>query len=84
MSYIEKQKSVLRKLKVSFGRRKRQEEAKELNRKFTEDPGRVYPTITKIAAEDSDNARPKYKRDCKDQVRVNKGVFSDIAEGEGF
>ena len=84
VSYIEKQKSALRKVKASFGRRKRQEEAKARNRKFTEDPGRVYTTITKIAAEDPDNVRPKYKRDCEDQDRVNKGVLCDIAEAEGF
>ena len=61
VSYIEKQKSLLRKLKVSFGRKRRQEEAKVLNRQFKEDPGRVYATITMMAEEDPDNARPKYK-----------------------
>ncbi|PFX17665.1 hypothetical protein AWC38_SpisGene17993 [Stylophora pistillata] len=84
VSCIERQKSVLRKLKASFGRRKRLEEAKELNRRFTEDPGRVYTTITKIVAEEPDTARPKYKKECEDQDTANKGVFSDITEAEGF
>ena len=61
VNYIEKQKSLLRKLKVSFGRKRRQEEVKVLNRQFKEDPGRVYATITMMAEEDPDNARPKYK-----------------------
>ena len=56
VSYIEKQKSLLRKLKVIFGRKRRQEEAKVLNRQFKEDPGRVYATITMMAEEDLDNA----------------------------
>ena len=38
VSYIEKQKSLLRKLKGSFGRKRRQEEVKVLNRQFKEDP----------------------------------------------
>ena len=85
VSYIEKQKSLLRKLKVSFGRKRRQEEAKVLNRQFKEDPGRVYATITIMAEEDPDNARPKYKvARNEDQTSASKGVFSDIVEAEGF
>ena len=85
VSYIEKQKSLLRKLKVSFGRKRRQEEAKVLNRQFKEDPGRVYATITMMAEEDPDNARPKYKvARNEDQTSASKGVFSDIVEAEGF
>ena len=85
VSYIEKQKSLLRKLNVSFGRKKRQEEAKILSRQLKEDPGRVYATITTMSAEDPDNARPKYKvARNKDQASVSKGVFSDIVEAEGF
>ena len=85
VSYIEKQKSLLRKLKVIFGRKRRQEEAKVLNRQFKEDPGRVYATITTMAAEDPDNAKAKYKvARNKDQISASKGVFSDIVEAEGF
>ena len=85
VSYIEKQKSLLRKLKVSFGRKRRQMEAKVLNRQFKEDPGRVYATITMMAEEDPDNARPKYKAARnEDQTSASKGVFSDIVEAEGF
>ena len=61
VSYIEKQKSLLRKLKVSFGRKRRQEEAKVLNRQFKEDPCQVHAPITIMAEEDPDNTRPKYK-----------------------
>ena len=81
----EKQKSLLRKLKVSFGRKRRQEEAKVLNRQFKEDPGRVYATITMMAEEDPDNARPKYKvARNEDQTSASKGVFCDIVEAEEF
>ena len=79
LSYIQKQKSLLRKLKVSFGRTRRQEGAKVLNRQFKEDPGQMYATIMTMAAEDTHNARPKYK-----VARASKGVYSDIVKAEGF
>ena len=60
-------------------------EAKVLNRHCKEDPGRVYATITTMAAEDPDNARPKYKVAWNEhQASASKGVFSDIVEAEGF
>ena len=83
VSSIEKQKSLLRKLKVRFGRKRKQD--KVLNHQFKEDPGRVYATITMMAEEDQDNARPKYKvARNEDQTSASKGVFSDIVEAEGF
>ena len=83
VSSIEKQKSLLRKLKVRFGRKRKQD--KVLNHQFKEDPGRVYATITMMAEEDPDNARPKYKvARNEDQTSASKGVFSDIVEAEEF
>ena len=73
------------KLKVIFGRKRKQEEAKVLNRQFKDDPGRVFATITTMASEDPDNARPKHKvARNEDQASASKGVFSDIVEAEGF
>ena len=84
VSHIEKQKSLLRKLKVSFGRSRRQEEARVLNRQLKEDPGRVYATMTMMAEEDPDNSRPKYKVPRnEDQTSASKGMFSDIGEDSG-
>ena len=38
-----------------------------------------------MAAEDPDNSRPKYEvARNEDQASASKGVFSDIAEAEGF
>ena len=45
ISYIEKLKSLLRKLKVSFARKRRQEKAKVLNHQVKRDPGQMYATI---------------------------------------
>ena len=62
---------------------KTQEEA--LDRQFKEDPGRVYATITTMAAEDPDNVWPKYKEARnEDQASTSKGVFSDFVEAEWF
>ena len=81
VSYIEKQKSLLTKLKVSFGSKRRKEEAKVLNCQFKEDPGRVYATITVLAEEDPDNTRKNYKvARNEDQTSTSKGVFSDISK----
>ena len=86
ITYIEKQKFRLRKLKAAFGRKKRQEEAKSLNDQFTTDPGRVYACINQIVAEDPDNAHPKYKAASPtvEQSGGGKNMFEDIGEAEGF
>ncbi|XP_068750863.1 uncharacterized protein [Montipora capricornis] len=86
ITYIEKQKFRLRKLKAAFGRKKRQEEAKSLNDQFRTDPGRVYARINQIVAEDPDNAQPKYKAASPtvEQSGGGKNMFEDIGEPEGF
>ena len=83
VSYIEKQKPLLRGLKVSFGRKRRQEEAKVLNRQSKEDPGREFATITMMAKEDPDNARPKYKV-ARNEVQTSASKGANIVEAEGI
>ena len=50
VSYMEKEKSKLRKLKKSFVRRKKLFEARQVNRKFQQDPGSVYFCFGKMLA----------------------------------
>ena len=86
ITYIEKQKFRLRKLKAAFGRKKRQEEVKSLNDQFRTEPGWVYARINQIVAEDPDNAHPKYKAasPAVEQSGGGKNMFEDIGEAEGF
>ena len=85
MSYIEKEKSLLRKLKACYGWKRRLEESKVLNRKFKEDSGRVYAIINKILADDSDNERPKYRAPAKSDLESGvSSMFNSVAEAEGF
>ena len=86
ITYIEKQKFRLRKLKAAFGRKKRQEEVKSLNDQFRTEPEWVYARINEIVAEDPDNAHPKYKAasPAVEQSGGGKNMFEDIGEAEGF
>ena len=85
VSYIEKKKSLLRKLKACYGRKRRQEEAKALNQQFKEDPGRVHTTINKIVANDPVNDHPKYRAPAKSELESRvSSMFHSVAEAEGF
>ena len=57
---MEKKKSLLRKLKKGFCRRKKQEEARSLNRQFRQEPNRVYINVADILSKDELNQRSKY------------------------
>ena len=53
---------MLRKLKKGFQRRKKQEEARELNRKFQLDPRSVYVTFGKMLDKQQESDKLKYDR----------------------
>ena len=68
ITYMEKYKSVLRKLKSGFIRRKKVEESRRFNRQFERDPGRVYDQFNNIAKNKKEciNERPTYKSNLDD------------------
>ena len=55
VSYMEKQKSILRKVKRGFSRSKKQEEARVLNQQFQTDASRVYANMREMLNEDKEN-----------------------------
>ena len=57
---MEKQKSLLRKLKRRFFRRQKHEKAKRLNRQFKVDAGQVYANMRGALNKDKENERLKY------------------------
>lgn len=63
VSYMEKQKSILRKLKRGFSRSKKQEEARVLNQQFQTDASRVYANMREMVNKDKENDRPRYIAD---------------------
>ena len=58
---MEKQKTRLRKLKKSLLRLKKEKEARELNKQFEMDTGKVYETFNNLIAKDNEN-RPRYTK----------------------
>ena len=85
MSSIETQTSLLRRLKACYGRKRRQEKAKALNRQFKEDPGRVYATINKTVADDPDNDCSKYIAPAKSDLENGvSGMFISAVEAAGL
>ena len=60
VSYMEKQKSILRKLKRGVFRRQKQEEARVLNQQFQTDASRVYANMREMLNKDKENDQPLY------------------------
>ena len=66
VNFMDKEKTRLRKLKKSFLRLKKEKEARELNKQFEMDTGKVYETFNNLIAEDKDNEnRPRYTKKLK-------------------
>ena len=68
VNFVEKQKTRLRKLKKSFLRLKKEKEAKELNKQFEMDTGKVYDTFNNLTAKDKDNEnRLRYENNLNER-----------------
>ena len=68
VNFMEKQKTMLRKLKKSFLRLKKEKEARELNKQFEMDTGKVYDTFNNLIAKDKDNEnRPRYENNLNER-----------------
>ena len=84
VSYMERQKCALRKLKRAFGRNKKNKEAKVLNQQFKEDAGRVYANMREMLAKCEDCDRPKYKGANGNTAAEEKEKFGSIEEASSF
>ena len=60
VSYMEKKKSELRKLKRGFDRKKKQEVSRVINQQFNTVPGRVFANLSEMLKRDPVNERPRY------------------------
>ena len=75
VGYMERQKSLLRKLKKGFVREKKQGEARTINRQFEVDASRVYAGMREALAKDKENDRPRYT-DAKENSTNGEKMFN--------
>ena len=83
ISYMEKKKSELRKLKRGFDRKKKQEVSRVINQQFNTVPGRVFANLSEMLKRDPENERPRYKDPGK-RARDDLRMFENIEEASGF
>ena len=84
VTYMEKKKSDLRKLKRSHYRKQKQEESKVLNGLFQADPGSVYSSFNEMIKEEKDNTRPKYKTPQCITEGSERQMFENINEASSY
>ena len=77
VSYMEKQKSLLRKLK-----RQKHEEAKHVNHQFKVDAGQVYPNMGEALNKDKENERPNYT--LTEKKNAERKMFENIEDASSF
>ena len=83
VSYMEKKRSELRKLKRGFYRKKKQEVSPVINQQFSTVPGRVFANLSGMLKRDPENERPRYKDPGKG-ARDDSRMFESIEEASGF
>ena len=84
VNYMEREKSKLRKLKKGFVRRKKLYEARQVNRKFQQDPGSVYSCFGKMLEKQQENEKPRYDRTLLQGQQDERRKFEDIEEASEF
>ena len=77
VTYMEKEKSNLRKLKRKYKRKIKQEESSEPNKRFQVDLGKVYSCLKEIIAEDDEKDIPKYEVNPRDR-EGNENKFKNM------
>ena len=83
VAYMEKEKSKLRKLKRRFWSRKKNEDARRMNREFQLDPGRVYTSFKETIESQGDCERPSYEHVQQDK-EITQRLFTDVNEASSF
>ena len=81
--YKDREKSRLRKLKKGFWRSKKQEEARQLSRRFHLDPKSIYSDFGKLLGNKADSDRPVYIKEVLDKEQ-GSNKFKNIEEASSF
>ena len=82
VSYMEKQKSLLRKLERGFYRRQKHEEARRVNHQFKVDVGQVYANMREVLNKDKENEHPKYAP--ADNKNAEGKMFENVEDASSF
>ncbi|PFX23499.1 Retrovirus-related Pol polyprotein from type-1 retrotransposable element R2 [Stylophora pistillata] len=83
VAYMEKEKSKLRRLKRGYRSRKKQHEARQINRQFQLDRRRVYGKLKGMVEAQGDSDKPKYDHGLQDNRRQDR-MFTNIEEAASF
>ena len=84
VNYMEQQKCELRKLKKAFGRKKKNKEARVINKQLKDDAGRVYANMREMLAKNEDYDRPKYEGVSGNTCEEERESFGSIEEASSF
>lgn len=82
VSYMEKQRSLLRKLKRGIYRRQKHEEARRVSHQFKVDVGQVYTDMREVLNKDKGNEHPKYTP--ADNKNAEGKLFENIEDASSF
>ena len=82
VSYMEKQESLLRKLKREFYRRQNHEEVRRVNHQFKVDAGQVYANMREVLNKEKENERSKYAP--ADKKNAEGKMFENIEDASSF
>ena len=83
VSFMEKQKAILRKLKRGFSRSQKNEEARILNQQFQADTSKVYANMRELLDKDKENERPRYTTSDQN-TQEDKEMFNNVEEASEY
>ena len=82
VTYMEKQKSLLRKLKRGFYWRQKHDEARSVNHHFKVNAGQAYAYVREVLNKDKESERPKYAP--ADNKNAEGKMFENIEDASSF
>ena len=83
VNFIEKQKSILRKLKRGFSRSQKNEEARILNQQFQADTSKVYTNMRELLNTDKEDERPS-DTTTDQNTQEEKEMFNNVGEASEY
>ena len=83
VSFMEKHKAILRKLKRGFSRSRKNEEARILNQQFQADTSKVYANMRELLDKDKENERPRYTTSDQN-TQEDKEMFNNVDEASEY
>ena len=83
VSFMEKQKATLRKLKRGFSRSQKNEEARVLNQQFQADTSKVYANMRELLNKDKEDERPRYTTSDQN-TQEEKEMFNNVEEASEY